>query len=132
MNRPIKFRVWCKVTRHFTDSPYITASGGQLLWLHTGNQVSISNIDGGDYIIQQYTGFKDDKEVEIYEGDIVKWTEYQGWEDGRTFEGIYIVQWDDDGKWNLYDPHANDSLPMGNTKFDNVIGNIFENKELLK
>ena len=74
MNREIKFRVWCKTTKHFTDIPFYSCSGGQLLWHHTGNEITISNIDEGDYEIQQFIGLKDSKGVEIYEGDLINFS----------------------------------------------------------
>tara|TARA_R110000868_G_scaffold87240_2_gene244130 strand:+ start:141 stop:533 length:393 start_codon:yes stop_codon:yes gene_type:complete len=74
MNRKIKFRVWCKTTKHFTDIPFYSCSGGQLLWHHTGNEITISNIDEGDYEIQQFIGLKDSKGVEIYEGDLINFS----------------------------------------------------------
>jgi uncharacterized phage protein (TIGR01671 family) len=85
------------------------------------------------FIVQQYTGLKDEDGIEVYEGDIVIWTEYQGWEDGRTFEGRYEVKWNEnDLRFDFYDIHENSWWPLADTQFNNVVGNIFQNPELLK
>lgn len=68
----------------------------------------------------------------VYEGDILLWEEYQGWEDGRTFQGYYVVVWDNDEQHFLYyDPFSNEYFDPKDTHYSDVVGNIFENKHLL-
>lgn len=71
------------------------------------------------YKVMQYTGLKDSKGVEIYEGDIVKW-----------LDGVFKVKWSitcfvvEDKKGKGYGISSGD--------FIEIIGNIHENPELLK
>ena len=71
-----------------------------------------------ELLFLEYTGLKDKNGVEIYEGDVIQW-----W-NGVTKPQIVEAT---DGGWN---PFIDDCQTDGSWHYK-VIGNIYENKELL-
>ncbi|MFB5454924.1 YopX family protein [Enterococcus avium] len=87
---------------------------------------------GDEVILMQSTGLKDKNGVEIYEGDIVKVTNhpFQKKEDsaGIEIDGDYLIGWSDHNLTWL----AGDLLLYQLKPYIEVIGNIYENPELLE
>lgn len=115
--RELKFRVWNPVDKKFVDN---------FNWFLIRLDGTV--VDGNDcpydehYIITQYTGLKDIKGKDIYEGDIVREL-INGYDVyGKIHEVIFI-----NGSFIVDESH----LGLFND-YVKVVGNIFENKELLK
>ncbi len=118
-----KFRAWDKHVKkirkvteiHSDDSLiYLKANNGK------GYYCSFSDI-----VLMQSTGLKDKNGVEIFEGDIVRWHDVVTWDYSVTFkDGVFCIS--DDPSSNFY--HLKEDI---NGKFE-VIGNIYENPELLE
>jgi uncharacterized phage protein (TIGR01671 family) len=117
--REIKFRMWSKdVNRYWYDPENVYDCLKQSkMPEHKGLY--------DDMVWQQYTGIKDENGKEIYEGDIIFCKAYYGIENRvgivDYFASSFIVDW----RNQIDDPL--DEIPD-----IKVIGNIFENPELLK
>ena len=114
MNREIKFRAF-------------DTTLGKMMPAQTLEQLFKSDAHGVNWYqlkLMQYTGLKDSSNPpkEIYEGDII------------NFEGdIYPVSWNDEDArwWGISDLAMTYVLASGQISESEVIGNIYENKELL-
>ncbi len=140
MSRKIKFRAWDKEWANFTideGENWLDFNGGCWMGAYTkGHTPNREIIRDNNLILMQYTGLKDKNGKEIYEGDITfaKWNKpHIGKDDGTARVVIWSDQlggWGEsrdgkDGQWSSYlKTHA-----LENTK---VIGNIYENPELLE
>ena len=106
MSREIKFRIWDK------------KSG---MWLNRFNANLLNIGDLSIVIISQYTGLKDIAGYDIFEGDIVK----------DVSDGIIgQIEYSDGGFIIIYDDIA-EKLSAEESAYLEVVGNIFENPELL-
>jgi uncharacterized phage protein (TIGR01671 family) len=124
-NRTLKFRAWDTLAKKFTypDKGY----QGHFVLTLNGEFWNLQNGSGGDeYVVQQWTGLKDSKGNEIYEGDIISYLQHLFNASPDKYQvKTKEVKWKNmKGCWNVYESQAGeDNLE--------VIGNIFENSELL-
>lgn len=122
MNR-FKFRVWCKDYNEWEKDPVFLSQDGlpyQLL-----KQERLLCIRPENHIVQFFTGFYDKNGREIYEGDIFKSGHYQ-WDSVEFEDGSFQV--------NLMGARIFLLNELFEEEYNRpeVIGNIFENPELLK
>jgi uncharacterized phage protein (TIGR01671 family) len=128
MSRENKFRVWDKNLSSMFSSDIILDSLDMNALL-SGKLPEVNK----RIILMQYTGLKDSKGAEIYEGDILNVYNW-GFNSKKESLGIAKVIWSDDEKgWRYH----NAVELMSEDVYDQfrnveVIGNIYENSELLK
>ncbi len=134
--REMKFRAWDKVNTAFMPNEGYAICDGDVMGLRYGNEMEDVLTDQVE--LMQYTGLKDINGVNIYENDIVKVTS----DDGAFY--VATVKWlSDDGypafdlegvpasAW-CYDSNALATILESSIETCEVIGNIFENIELLE
>lgn len=143
MNRPIEFRAWDKNARimHSVGVLYFDQIGELNRVSHCGSILG-SNIQS--FELMQYTGLKDKNGKKIFEGDIVIGSKddfmsnvigvvkYSGLAfvfEGRTKETQYALC---GGKGDNYWRYTVTTSSLSNLNEIEVIGNIYENSELLK
>jgi len=136
--REIKFRVWDKKKMHYLDDEYVSEG--------------IYNSKNKEHILMQFTGLKDKNGKEIYEGDVIKLhcsanenhvitATIEWYEELARFipaihnKKIKVVGGASEGKRvSMGEMHSwcGAHYCFSISRYLEVIGNIYENPELLK
>jgi len=131
MNREIKFRVWCKDYKRWENQLMLSHNG--YLYDYDLGRGRLYN-SSKTHIIQQFTGLKDKNDKEIYEGDIVTALIPHGnnIHRAKTYDVFISVVNFTHGGFTIDVGEEFESF-LGETSVEiKIIGNIFENPELLK
>lgn len=129
--RIIKFRAWDKET----NKMYYNAQDTYDYGCFTGNEECPEEsfkavIQKDDYDLMQYTNIKDYEGKEIYEGDIVEVEIMEQWLDDSKLIGVVKMI---EGCWCVVNDKKKVAKNLwSETDVNRVIGNIYENKELLE
>src|SRR5699024_4737643 len=130
----IKFRAWKHVStpEMFNDVQVIDFKSGiaHLCYSLSSFTERTDKEKLDNLILMQYTGLKDKNGTEIYEGDILSTDLDRPYLIVEFRNGAFMFQCHDNGK-DYYDFMATTGENSNFTKYHEVIGNIYENPELL-
>jgi len=138
--REIKFRVWNGLQMVYDITVgkfgifYVNPENGDGLNPQDTASLTVNTTKYSDGIdVMQYTGLKDKNGKEIYEGDIVQNKDFIEQWDEATEDVIGVVELYDGcfGLVNSEDDLSNE-LPLFALTEIEVIGNVYDNPELLK
>ena len=128
MTREIKFRVWDKVIEHMRYGYFpVKVDDYYKIWSFHSKSGGFFSKSEDQFELMQYTGIKDSKGRDIYEGDIIK--------DKR--ENIHQIRFIDGfASFRAFYSNTGDNCALNqdwiNTFEKIVIGNIYDNPELVK
>ncbi len=141
IKREIKYRAWDGSCMYSQDDCYFTFGKDEkgqagkywscYLYEKNGSHYCCDSTDE-DVVMMQYTGIKDCKGKDIYEGDVIRNPNSTEPEDvgfevcfdgfGFKYKSVFLIE----GKKMIGDPFSHTSSDY------EVVGNVYENPELLK
>ena len=147
--RELKFRIWDKDNNCFFKSTYEAYKGrledlsidmsGELTMRTYDNPAIHESVFPNRFEIQQYTGLKGKNGKEIYEGDIVEFTVFDHNDVDTQYKGVVKFR---SGLYEIWNNNESEFYETDGAFILNfvwlqdeefkVIGNIFENPELLQ
>ena len=120
--RKIKFRAY------FPNKAEMKIVATQNIYEGNNTYLYLSPMPGSNYEpikLMQYTGLKDKNGKEIYEGDIAK-----------SGKRLFVARWNNDIASFVWEPLDGESsypcFNVGTVKNMEIVGNVFENPELLE
>lgn len=138
MSREIKFRTWDESTNTMYMDSLVGNSGKLVAVEYTTEENDLellyNTYENGmhpeQFILMQFSGIKDYKGKEVYEGDICRFDT----ENGIVIAEVYFKECSDENEWvsGLYFKFLRHEEYDGDNGVEfEIIGNIYENGELL-
>ncbi len=129
MNRIIKFRAWDEENKKMYFNDVVMTMGIAVIEDPSFDPKSINILETPDLVPMQFTGLFDKNGVEIYEGDILGTSIVKhGFEDENDDDVMEHLS-----GWYVENVKTGNKHPMNPDWImgDEIIGNIYENPELL-
>lgn len=133
MNREIKFRAWLKDEKRMLNDISSIKLDIKCIYYDNNDLFSYERKSFDEIELMQYTGLKDKNGVKIFEGDIVNicgFINREVVEYDNYYVGYVLKRYDNNGKVIYVTPLTEYSSIVA-PKLE-VIGNIYENPELLE
>ena len=130
MGREIKFRAKRLNNNEFVTGYYLPMFYGHkhFIYLPLEYLNEHSRIEIDPKTLDQYTGLKDKDGKEIYEGDVVRiWADPKDYNGYKGHNYIGVVEWDE----FILGFILSDGHGLKDFEFIEIVGNIYENPELL-
>lgn len=122
-----KFRVWLKEEGEVMYYDVYPFKDDTLLLSY--DEIAFDEVPASDFILMQSTGLKDKNDKEIFESDIVKFTITNGFDYVVDEYGVVTYK---QGAFFIVKDFAEYLISYVYTDEIEVIGNIYENHELLE
>lgn len=131
MNREIKFRAWNRHLGRMLKDEFYVAHDGDVYQHESHPDHDLEVVD--ELILMQFTGLHDKNGKDIYEGDVIEMEEPVMESDmircAVVFdEGSFSARWDRQSQTTFF-PLSQCGIEDENVE---IIGNIYENPDLLK
>lgn len=124
--REVEYKVWDKVLKRFLPVACLYYDGNsKFTGVFTGEETEGEwTVVGNEHLeLVQFTGLKDKKGINIYEGDVYRMGYYSAmWR--KNLETVQVVVWNEN--------ETSFGLRKKDCNNIEVIGNIYENPELLE
>ena len=127
-----KFRAWDKHgQKMFSNNELIIWNGN--VYANDSKKLSCNHLKGwsiDEEYLMQSTGLFDKNNKEIFEGDVVRQVRTQPTTENETITGVVIML---EGAWSIVNDNKQlASVLWSETAENEIIGNVYENKEFLE